>query len=125
MSLSKLAIIIEKIHEQTISGKLEWEQTEKNGVFQVSFPNYSIRMSSHPSTESDDTQDYIISIYDSNGLLLESASDLELIEQIPGNGAAYRIMKEIYESAKGYALGVEQALDSIISELTPKDNLPF
>lgn len=122
MSLAKIAILVPKLHKQTIDGKLEWEQTDREGAFQTSFPNSSIRISVRPSESLLSFQnDYVISIYNSSGILIESASDVDIKNELDNS---YNLMKEMHETARGYALGVEQALDSIISELS-KDDIPF
>lgn len=124
MSIEKIATIVNKLQLSTKKGSLQWEKTEKEAVYEVAFPNFTIRLSSQPTEEEVadiGDVDYVISIYDSSGTSVESASDIDLK---PVLDQSYKILKEIYQSAKGYALGTEQTLDSIISTLD-EDDIPF
>lgn len=96
MEYKKIAELVRKLFQKTIDGKLEWEQTDKKGVFQTSFPNYTIRFSMKPRGQ--DSQDYYISIYDSDGNLVEEVNDLQLEDQMQGS---YVLMKEMYEATRG------------------------
>ena len=107
MSVKKMALLLDRIEYLTSEGKITWEITEKDDVFQTSFSNFSLRIYKG-------TTDYYISLHNSEGTLLESASDLDLL---PEMADAFMRMQSLYESARGYALGVEQAIDEILSEL--------
>ena len=116
MSLQKMALLLQKLEKLTLSGNLDWEPTEKDNVFQTSFPNFSVRI--YPEEE-----DYVISIFNSEGLLLESVTDPELSDILKDS---FSRMKALYESSRGYALGTEKVLDDILNELDKKDlDIPF
>jgi len=119
MTIQKIGAIVVNLKKLTEKGKLEWEKTEKADVFQLAFPNFTIRISKRPS-EVEPEDDYIISVIDSEGVEIESMSDVDLKSIYTLPGEAYRMMKYIWESARGYALGVEQTLDIIIKELEKK-----
>ena len=123
MSISKLATVVIKLRDATRRGKVEWEQTEKEGVFQASYPDFTIRIFTQLTRdpEPDVDIDYVISIYNSKGVLIESATDIDLK---PTMELPFKVMEELYDSARGYALGLEQTLDSIIETLSDED-LPF
>jgi hypothetical protein len=42
MANTKLLEVARALYERTMKGDLTWEATPKEGMFQVSFPNYSI-----------------------------------------------------------------------------------
>lgn len=122
MSTKKIIDILQKLKTLTQAGKIEWETTEKSNVFQTSFPEFSIRIGQRPTKAPDappDEVDYIISLYNQGGVMVENMSDLDLTRMYR---EAYSDMKEIYDSARGYALGTEQTLDTIIATLDQEDN---
>ena len=108
-------LLFQKIEKLTLSGNLEWELTEKDNVFQTSFPNFSLRIYRQ-------ADDYVISIFNSEGVLFESATDPQLSDFI---GDSFNRMRALHEAARGYSLGVEQALDEILTELDKKDDIQF
>lgn len=122
MSYPKIAKIVEILYERTINGKLEWETTNQDNVFQTSFTNYTIRI--HYKTVEDPwihtiTEFYIIEIYNSEGKLIESADNFELRDHIKESTTA---MKEMYEGARRMALKVDKALNDILMELGEDEN---
>lgn len=124
MSVAKLATIVTKLQNATKRGKVEWGQTEKEGVYEATFPDFAIHLSFRPTIETDqepDAVDYIVSVYNSSGIMIESVSDIELRSVM---NEPYKILDSLYQLAKGYALGTEQTLDSIISTLDEED-IPF
>jgi len=121
MSVGKIVQIVNKLINATDDGKVNWEETEIEDVFQVSYPSYSIRLFKTPSETDPGDIDYVISILNENGKILESATDVALKDLLPDS---YLKMKALHESAKGYALGIEQTLDKIISDL-PGEDIPF
>lgn len=133
MAHDKLAILVRKLHQRTIEGRLEWEVTATSGVYQTSFANYSINISKQQSQERyapEDAEDVRLSILNDEGAELESFLDVDLpdseFEDSVGQSArAYRIMSETYDSARRYALGSEQAIDEILLDLEDAgDELP-
>ncbi len=111
---SKIAQLVERVHHQTLAGKVPWEETERDGVYQASFPNYSIRYSSRPTQSSG--VDYILAIYNEQGSIVEEVADPDLDED-DIDWEPYEVMKETYERARGQALGVEAAIDDILRYL--------
>ncbi len=120
MSVTKMAEIVRKLTSATDKGKVSWEETETENIFQVSYPTYSIRLSSIPSLTEPGEEDITIAIYNETGRKIESATDAQLDDSLD---SAYQEMKKLHQMAKGYALGTEQTLDDIISELDP--GIPF
>lgn len=109
MSDSKIVRIIQAIDRETKAGRIDWEVTEIEGVFQASFPNYSIRLSCE---ERDLGNDYWFTIINNEGLVIENISDLDLKAELDG---AFRFMEGLYANSRRIALGVEKALDDLLS----------
>lgn len=114
MSYPKIARLVNVLKSQTESGSLSWSQTEKPDMFQASFPNYSVRIFVKASNPIE--QDYILQIINQLGEIVEEVSDPDL------NGfmeTPYKVMRDLHDSARRSAMGVENALDDILSWLTP------
>jgi len=119
MMSDKTYQIIEKVKEMTEAGKIEWEPTEKDDAFQASFADFTIRILLIPTRHAAEGNDVVFEIYNSNGNLVESADDVDMGAYYSDS---YADMNEFYDTARGYALGVEQTLDSIIETLKKKDD---
>ncbi|MCF5044146.1 hypothetical protein GIW79_27235 [Pseudomonas sp. PA-7-1E] len=109
MSNSKIVRLIQGIVRQTNAGKIDWEVTETEDVFQASFPNYSIRLS---YDESNLGTDYWLTIMNGEGVVIESVSDVQIKTELEGS---YKIMEGLYSDARRVALGVDKALDDLLS----------
>lgn len=120
MSYQKIADIITKVYERTNANLVEWEATEQQNKFQVSFANYSLRISVKENSLDPDDNDYIIYVINSYGEIVEEVSDEDLRQLLPD---AFMKMKSIYELARRKAMGVDYALDSILDELNGE--IPF
>ncbi len=118
MEYKKIAELVQKLHEKTLANKVNWERTEGSNALQVSFTAYSVRLVLQRGSGGEDI--YVIRIFDAAGNLVESATDDDLDEELPDS---YTMMEEMFETARRKALGVDKALDDIISQLD--EDLPF
>ncbi len=105
----KIAQLVKRVHDQTQAGKIPWEETENDKVFQASFPTYTIRYSVRGD-------DYVLTIYNDQGSVVERVDDTNFAEDEVGF-EPYPTMRETYESARRQALGVEKAIDDILHYL--------
>lgn len=121
MSNIKLAKIIEKLLERTQAGSVTWEETGKRGVFQAAFPGYTIQLLLREGDHPSEAPDYVVRIVNQEGNLLEEVADPELKEVME---SAFAKMQELYTLARRSALGVDEALNRILSSLEEKD-VPF
>lgn len=110
MSYQKIVLLIQKLIEKTSAAEIRWEDTEEENVYQVVLPEYSVRI--WPRGE-----DFMLGIFNAQGALIEEVSDVYLTDEL---SEAYSKMKDLYDSARRIAMGVEQALDSILSSLEEK-----
>ena len=76
-----------------------------------------MKLSSRPS-DGNESLDYIVSIFDESGTVIESASDVELQKVAPGTAKVFGMMEDLYATARRNALGVDSALDALIGELS-------
>lgn len=115
--MSKIRSFIEKMYRGTIDGNINWEETQYNGIYQSSFPNYSIHIMA--GKENNDTPYIEITIYNDEGKVIETIRDDD--DSLRDMNDSYQRMEEIYETARSQAMGLEKALDDIIDYL---DKIP-
>ena len=106
--------LIERLSIKTHEGQLHWERTANPSIFQTSFPSYVVRL--NVRQEADSTPDYVITVRGQDGTVLEQTSDVEISKAVPSSNA-YTVMADLFARARRQALGVNEALDSLLSEL--------
>ena len=119
MSYPKMLYLVQRLYRRTDAERVEWEETEIEGVFQAAFPEYSVCLSMQlPDGHGPGSEDYVLSIFNARGLKIEEVSDVDLAEDLADS---YEVMKHLYGAARRKAMGVDQALDSILSALGQDD----
>ncbi|NLV39809.1 MAG: hypothetical protein GXY15_01075 [Candidatus Hydrogenedentes bacterium] len=123
MNTPDITTVVERLYARTSSGDLKWEQTEQEGVYQTSFPNYSIRLSEeYPVEAGDEPMDYWIRIYNSDGMLVTSFCDRDVFEDFKKKGSnAYHVMRKMYIMSRDQSMGVTRALNDILDCLSDGD----
>lgn len=125
MSYPKLYTLVQRVSAVTKTGMRLWRETEADEVFQLSFTEYSIRVRKGESRSSQGMPEYFLSILNAVGDVVEEIGD-EDGENPDVKAGLYQEMKEIFETARRQAMGVDQALDSILNELDAlDDDRPF
>jgi hypothetical protein len=115
ISFNKAFNLVKKIHEKTLNGDIQWEETEKEGIYQAAFPNYSVRIHAALSGQHEDYPwDYTLSIFNGEGKLVEDITDTDLLRD---HSDSYTLMQELYRAARSIAMGVETAIDDILTSL--------
>ena len=107
--------LVQRLHGKTASGQVQWERTANEDVFQSSFPNYVVRVAVGPGPSSGSTE-YFLTIRDEGGAVIESTSDRAISQALIAPNA-FTLMEELHTMARRQALGVDKALDSLLSEL--------
>ena len=115
MADDKLVKLVKGLDKQTAAGKINWESSDRVGVFQVSYPNFSIRIG---IKDRGDAEDVWISIIDNIGDVVESFTDVTLNE-MPN---AFGVMSNIYVEARRVAMGVNAALDELLNDIGVADD---
>ena len=119
MSYPRMVYLVQKLYRRTDDGSVQWEETESEGVFQAPFPEYTVCLSMQlPDGNAPGSEDYVLSIFDARGVEIEEISDVDLAEDLADS---YEVMKHLYRAARRKAMGVDQALDSILSSLGQDD----
>jgi len=114
----KMIRLIERLYDRTAAEGLPWQETEVDGVYQITFSTFSVSLSKRRSLHPDADKDYWISIYNSDGKLIDEVSDLEFPPDFVLNGKQpFVYMEELYEMARRTALGVEGVISQILAHL--------
>jgi hypothetical protein len=124
MTGAKLFDFIKKLSDQTDESKITWESTAAINSFQTAFPLYTVNVSEYTSSSGNDEVDYALTIKDQNGKILEHIldGDLQIAVDNAPRGAAYNLLRRLYHAARRRALGVEAALDSMLTFLGDNDD---
>ena len=117
--------LIDRVFEKTHKGEVNWEATVMENEFQISFPNYSIRITKEErqrthifDMEPQAVEVYILKIYDSSGTSIEeidvSGFNLDGVKR-----QEYRQkLEKIYRQARIQAYNVEKAIDDLLQNLS-------
>jgi hypothetical protein len=117
MADEKLANLVMKLQQGTEKGKVLWETTASDSMFQATLSGYIVQISQNPDPQSEDP-DYMVTILNKDGQVIEAALNGELGQTaVFANENAYRVMRNIFNRARRAALGGDQAIDAIISQL--------
>lgn len=111
--------LVERLLAKTSNGEVDWQTTEDDGIYQVSFGDTSLRISEVASEEHPEN-DFVIAIFNQTGALVESFSDSDLTIEgdKPRKGQTwYRVMGELYRLARRTALGSEKILTDLLNRL--------
>jgi hypothetical protein len=121
MTENKIVTLVGKIETNTNSDLLIWEATADAHEFQTTLANFVVRIGEQFDPEDPERPDYVIKIIDRDGNTLESATNVDLVkmehEATFGERHPYEVMQSIFKKAKRQALGVDKAIDKILSEL--------
>lgn len=121
----RLAELVYRLSVLTERKKISWERTLEEGEFQCSFPGFTVILSvQYGDAEGfrDPEQPlWVLSIRNSLGTVVESVNDEDLNALMDSPAA---IMRTMWESARRQALGVEEAVDTILSFLGPTKDFP-
>lgn len=127
MAMEKQRRLVSLLFQKSMRGELEWGEAIQKNSFQVSLAKNSISIRSTPSRLEESANDYVFSIHDSEGKVVDTFTDVEVAEKIEGReGKArfYSTVSELYEVARRTALGSEKVLNEILTELGD-DEIPF
>jgi hypothetical protein len=112
---ARMLKLVQRLHAKTAAGELQWDKTVSKNSFQTAFPSYVVRVSVN-YTEDDEAPDYHVAVRDGAGTTIESVSDRDIHNVLP-DSKAYSLMNELFTMARRKALGVNQAIESLLNEL--------
>ena len=126
MIFQKQATLVLRLYQKTADQKLEWKPAVKEGVFQVSFSDYSVQLS---EVDRGGTTDYRIEVFNSDGEIADGFTDVDISDEPgapvntkarvdqPSRPSWFKTMKELHEMARRSALGADKAIDSLLADL--------
>ena len=124
MARTKLQQLVFRLATQTDAGRIQWEATDLDGVYQASFSSSAVHILELPNSDHPDEMDIVLRIYNEAGRLVEEIRDPDIAGGDVTASAAYSTMKDMFGAARRYAMGVEQVIDKLNSELE-ENELPF
>ncbi len=128
MSLSRTGKLLVRIANATAKDAIKWEETSEPGIYQTSFPNYTVQLAdkTYPHPESREmVTDYVLSIYNKDLKLIEQVDDNMIREENPGmNPGPFSIMQSLYADIRRKVLGVDEAIGEILNILGPQFDNP-
>src|SRR5262249_11534535 len=117
----KIRAFVEKLVDRTEEGKVNWERTVNEGIYQASFPNYTVHLFTRPSRTDSENEDFVLQIKDEDGAVIEEVDDTMLSTGYP-NDKIFTRMRKMFALARRQALGVDRAVDAILAALGPDDS---
>ncbi len=108
--------LVEAICSKTAEGKLAWEPTASDDVFQTTVGGHVVRIKKELGSG---VLMYLIELYSSDGEQIASYSDedFESAELASEANSLYKRMKRTHEIARRKAMAVDDVLDALLSEL--------
>jgi hypothetical protein len=113
----KLHTFVWTLKDRTDEGRVNWEPTIEEGVYQAAFPNYVVKISTRPNHQNPDEVDIWIAIINIVGTVIEEFADITLAGT--GFREPYALMQDLYRLARRRAMGLDKALDDILASLGP------
>jgi hypothetical protein len=123
MAYEKIIVLLKTIQQRTDQGRIVWAETSKSGIYQASFPKNQVWIGMRQGDEQQGVV-YVFGIHNENGTLIEEITHEDVTPEMGGGKEAFKFMKDLFEAARRRAMGVDQAIDDILSDLNP-GNLPF
>jgi hypothetical protein len=118
----KIEQLILTLADKSKAGKLQWEKTATDGVFQVASSAYSVQLQRRQTER--DAYEFGLRILDQDGMMIDEVWDAQLDYPYAG-GPWYTRLEDLYTLARRRAMGVDSAIDRIISSLTEGDMPPY
>jgi hypothetical protein len=120
-STDKQRKLVRALIKKTDADELDWKPTVKEGTYQVSFTESSLQIE---ECFNENIRLFSVSLFDSNGNLVDKFDDEELDKDIfPKNHAWFTQMKNLYEMVRRRVTGADRVLNRILVEL--EDDMPF
>lgn len=116
----KLHTFVRTLKARTEEGKINWQPTVEEAVYQAAFPNYLVKIWMRQSVHDHQGEDICIAILNKDGTVIEEFDDITL----GGTGfdRPFPLMELLYRLARRRAMGLDKALDEILTALSPVES---
>ena len=114
--VEKLWDLVERLNDASADSKIDWQPTASDNGFQVSFPRYAVMITQGQAGDGDT---YKLEILDETGRVIEEANpdDVGMTHPTVSPDGAYRTLHNLFSLARFKALGVAEAVDSLMQSL--------
>jgi 2-C-methyl-D-erythritol 4-phosphate cytidylyltransferase len=103
--------LIERLHEQTLAGRLEWAEGSGRNSFSFEADGYHVTVEATASTAA-------ITIADGDGRELETLDEEALASATSPSGKDYEtLVRDIHQNARRAALGTDEAISRILKAI--------
>ena len=106
----KIVALLQRVLDKTVKGELHWESTANASTYTVPFARFSLTLEQVPETR--DTRSYI---------LLRLSNDRgQVVEEFDEHKArrmGFEQAADLYDRARRTAMGLNSALDELLTEL--------
>lgn len=110
MADPKLLTLVTRLLKRTSEGKITWQVTNKEDVYEAQFSNFTVRLFY-------ESPDYIIQIFNNQNELIEELKDTDFRGQLIEGEGYFTAFDKLYKLARRQAHGVERAIDRLLAEL--------
>ena len=120
MSDDKALNLVRLLYKRTTAGSIDWQYARKDEV-SASVDEYSLVLRRQEDQDYPEQPDYFLTLVDSQGRNIETISNISLrplMDRVGDEGLnPYQLLAETYRLARRKALGVDEALDSVLKRL--------
>ncbi|MBI1904066.1 MAG: hypothetical protein HYS13_23440 [Planctomycetia bacterium] len=107
--------LVERVCERTLAGKLKWERTIEDGVFQVALRGFCVRLRRAPTDSG--THEYVFDVFNDEAVLIdELVVEFAGVQDIPGHELWLKA-RDAFDHVRRSVLSVDQALEKILQQL--------
>jgi hypothetical protein len=122
MSDMKSLELLRALLRQTVAGQVAWKAADEKGTeFHAELGDYGLHLRTRFDRDYPDSPDYFLTIIDSHGREVEVISNISLRplsdEKDADGRTPYATFSELYDAARRLALGVDDAIDSLLKKL--------
>ena len=116
MTERKVYELVGRLLEKTRRGELAWEVTPSREAFLTVLGAFAVKIFFVLDKSGKDAT-LALSVSDSEGRAIETSRDVDLANRLGPTVPVMQTMRDLYAEARRSALGVDAALDQILSEL--------
>jgi hypothetical protein len=125
MAMEKQKRLVRLLLKKTERGELDWREAVSANTFQVALTDKVLRIRTTPSRVTDEDVDFHIELVNSEGKIIDTFTDVELHQSEEDRDTRWYVqLRDLFDMARRTALGSEQILNELLSELG-EDEIPF
>lgn len=107
--------LIDRLHDKTMSGKIEWKKGVKDEAFQTVLRDYTVQLLRQPSRAHPEEDLFVLRLLDNDGEVVDEFTDEDFGENVKHH--AFNLLNATHSRARMKAMGVDKVLDDLLDEL--------